>query len=215
MVSLDLWPLTKISVLIVIQEITRFVLLKSLLGVMVLATGLNCYATQLFFDFFKNLTQFISVWFQGPGLTLKTTIYCVVTLTMWLLLITGYVILTHLYKKPSVIYLVHLQSIFKCFTPEPNHFPDVANFTVSPEQNSKDFETLKTLLKEKSLKTQYVVGPDTAVISPTDYFQRYPLNIPYSAHMPIITLLCRMHHTLLNVSLLGHVSKIVSILSVN
>lgn len=46
--------------------------------------------------------------------------------------------------------------------PEPDLFSDIK---VSPEQNAKDHGTLKSLVTEKSSKTQYVVGPDTAGLS--------------------------------------------------
>ncbi len=69
---------------------------------------------------------------------------------------TGYVILT-----PCVQFLI----------PEPDRFLIVANFTVSPEQNSKDQASLKLLLEKKSPKSRYLVGPDTAGLSV--YFPRY------------------------------------------
>ena len=42
---------------------------------------------------------------------------------------------------------------------------------MSPEQDAKDFETLKSLVTEKSPSTKFIAGPDVASLS-RDYFVR-------------------------------------------
>ena len=65
----------------------------------------------------------------------------------------------------SAIPLYYAHFFVSRVTLEPDHFSRVApNIPVSPQQDVKDFRTLKTLVAEKSPSTKFIAGPDVANI---------------------------------------------------
>ena len=56
---------------------------------------------------------------------------------------------------------------------EPDHFFEVApGIPVSPQQDTRDFKTLKSLVGEKSPTTKFIAGPDVASLSKL-FFSKY------------------------------------------
>ena len=69
-----------------------------------------------------------------------------------------------------IVQIIHIlfRISYSSLTPEPDLFFGVApNIPVSPSQNAKDFETLKSLVAEKS--PSIIAGPDVASAY-ADYF---------------------------------------------
>ena len=78
---------------------------------------------------------------------------------------TGSIIMYRIFHKISNVYQHHPL--------EPDLFfeatPDIP---VSPQQDARDFKTLRSLVDEKSPTTKFIAGPDVSSIS-NSYFGQY------------------------------------------
>ena len=74
-------------------------------------------------------------------------------------------------------YSVIIINVYEHHPSEPDRFPVFApDIPVSPQQDARDFKTLRSLVDEKSPTTKFIAGPDASSLS-NGYFGQY-VNCP-------------------------------------